>query len=140
MNATMGEVRIKIKVINATDEGLFRRGEISEDRVRSEEVDAVIDTGAATSVLTREIAEHLGLHIIRQERAIYANQYGENVDIAETIIFEYGERRCAEEPFIMGNEVLIGQIPLERMDLVVDCNRQQVVPNPAHPDRPTFRV
>ncbi len=140
MNNGMGEVKVKIKIINATDEGLFRRGKLAKDRIRSVEVEAVIDTGATTCVLTPEIAQRLGLEIIRQERAFYANEYGENVDIAEPVIFEFMTRRCAEEPFVMGNEVLIGQIPLERMDLVVDCNRQQVIPNPKHPDRPTFRV
>lgn len=140
MNNGMGEVKIKIKIINAGDEMLFRRGILSEDKIRSQEVIAVVDTGAATSVLTPEVANNLGLQIIRQERAVYANEYSENIDIAESIIFQLGERRCVEEPFVMGSEVLIGQIPLERMDLVVDCNRQQVVPNPKHPDRPTFRV
>lgn len=140
MNNGMGEVKIKINIINAGDEMLFRRGILSEDKIRSQEVVAVVDTGAATSVLTPEVANNLGLQIIRQERAVYANEYSENIDIAESIIFQLGERRCVEEPFVMGSEVLIGQIPLERMDLVVDCNRQQVIPNPKHPDRPTFRV
>ena len=140
MNNGMGEVKIKINIINAGDEMLFRRGILSEDKIRSQEVVAVVDTGAATSVLTPEVANNLGLQIIRQERAVYANEYSENIDIAESIIFQLGERRCVEEPFVMGSEVLIGQIPLERMDLVEDCNRQQVIPNPKHPDRPTFRV
>ncbi len=140
MNGTMGEVKIKIKIINATDEGMFRRGELSAHLVRSEETLAVLDAGATTSVVTPEIAQRLGLAVLRQERAVYANNYSEEIDIGEPIIFEFDGRRCAEEPFIMGDEVLIGQIPLERMDLVVDCIRQQVVPNPKHPDRPTFRV
>lgn len=140
MNNETGEVKIKIKIVNAGDEGLFRRGNLSKEQVRSVEVVAVVDTDATTSVLTHEIAERLGLQVIRQEPAVYANQYRENVDIAEPIIWEYDIRRCVEEPFIMGSEVLIGQIPLERMDLVVDCNRQQVIPNPKHPDGPVFRV
>ena len=100
MNETMGEVKIKVRIINATDEGLFRRGELEEDLIRSQEVVAIVDTVAATSVVTPEIARELGLKIIRQERAIYANEYGENVDIAEPIIFQLGERRCVEEPLL----------------------------------------
>lgn len=140
MNNGMGEVKVKIKIINAGDEALFRRGKLEPNQIRSEEVDAIVDTGATTSVLTREIAERLGLEVIRQEPAVYANQYREDVDIAEPIIWEYDIRRCVEEPFIMGNEILIGQIPLERMDLVVDCKRQQIIPNPKHPDGPVFRI
>lgn len=140
MNNGMGEVKIKITIINAGDEALFRRGNLSREQVRIAEVEAIVDTGATTSVLTPEVARQLGLQVTRQEPAIYANEYRELVDIAEPIVWVYDIRRCVEEPFVMGHEVLIGQIPLERMDLVVDCNRQQVIPNPMHPDGPVFRV
>jgi clan AA aspartic protease len=140
MKNRMGEVKVKVKIINATDEGLFRRGKLPKDQIRFEEIEAVVDTGATTSVLPSAVAKQLGLEILRQERASYANGYGEKVDVAETVVFEILGRRCPEEPFIIGDEVLIGQIPLERMDLVVDCKNQLVMPNPEHPDMPTFRV
>lgn len=35
-----------------------------------------------------------------------------------------------------GNTPLVGQIPLEELDLVVDPRRQELRPNPAHPDGP----
>jgi hypothetical protein len=35
-----------------------------------------------------------------------------------------------------GNIPLVGQIPLEELDLVVDPRRQGLRPNPAHPDGP----
>ena len=135
-----GEVRVKVRIINAIDEGLARRGKLSEDQIRSQEVIAIVDTGATTSVLSPEIVKNLGLHILRQELATYANGSSELVDIAETVVCKILNRRGPEEPFILGHEVLLGQIPLERMDLVVDCKNQQVTPNPKHPDRPTFRI
>jgi len=140
MKNQMGEVKVKVKIINATDEGLARRGQLPKDQIRFKEIEAVVDTGATTSVLPREIADNLGLDVVRQEQAHYANGYGEKVDIAETVVFEILGRRCPEEPFILGDEVLIGQIPLERMDLVVDCKNQEVTPNPKHPDGLTLRV
>jgi len=139
MKNQMGEVKVKVKITNAGDETLFRRGKLPKDQIRFKEIEAVVDTGATTSVLPRQIVDSLGLDIVRQERASYANGYGEKVDVAETVVFEILGRRCPEEPFILGDEVLIGQIPLERMDLVVDCKNQEVTPNPKH-DRPTLRV
>jgi len=33
-----------------------------------------------------------------------------------------------------GIEPLLGQIPLEEMDLVVDCSNKRLIPNPSSPD------
>ncbi len=44
--------------------------------------------------------------------------------------------RVVEVPNSLPN--LIGQIPLEELDLVVDPRKRQVVPNPEHPDGPLF--
>lgn len=41
---------------------------------------------------------------------------------------------------VLGDEVIVGQLVLESMDLRVDCGNQQVIPNPKHPDGPVFRV
>jgi hypothetical protein len=35
---------------------------------------------------------------------------------------------------------LIGQTVLEKLDLLADCARQRLVPNPAHPDQPVTKV
>ena len=40
----------------------------------------------------------------------------------------------------MGNEVIIGQTVLEKLDVLADCVNQRLVPNPAHPDQPGAKV
>lgn len=49
----MGEVRAKVKLTNAGDEVLVRRGLMSKDQVRTYETDALVDTGAVSPVLPR---------------------------------------------------------------------------------------
>ncbi len=44
----MGEVRVKVKLTNAFDEGLARRGKIGKDEIRRYEADALVDTGAVS--------------------------------------------------------------------------------------------
>jgi predicted aspartyl protease len=39
-----------------------------------------------------------------------------------------------------GTTPLIGQIPLEGLDLVVDPKNQGVMPNPANPDAPVLDI
>ena len=45
-----------------------------------------------------------------------------------------------EEALLLGDEVLIGQTVLEKLDLFVDTQGQCLVPNPAHPDHPVTKV
>ena len=47
----MGEVRVKVKLFNATDEGLVRRGLLKADQIRVCETEALVDTGAVRSVI-----------------------------------------------------------------------------------------
>ena len=136
----MGEVRVKIKIINAIDEGLYRRGKISKEEISIYETDALVDTGGVPSVLPIDIVQTLGLQIIRQERATYANNSSENVDVTEPVTFEILGRRVTEEALVLGDEVLIGQIALERTDLLVDCPNRQFIRNPAHPDQIVMKV
>ncbi len=136
----MGEVRVKIKIINAGDEALFRRKRIEKHEIRFYETDALVDTGAVPSVLPIEIVQKIGLEIIRKERAVYANNSSENVDVTEPVTFEILGRRVTEEALVLGDEVLIGQIALERTDLLVDCPNQRLIKNPAHPDQIVMRV
>jgi clan AA aspartic protease len=136
----MGEVRVKVKIINSFDEGMFRRGKLLKEEIRFYETDALVDTGAVPSVLPIEIVQKIGLEIIRKERATYANNSSENVDVTEPVTFEILGRRVTEEALVLGDEVLIGQIALERTDLLVDCPNQRLIKNPAHPDQLVMSV
>jgi hypothetical protein len=40
----------------------------------------------------------------------------------------------------IGDEILIGQVVLELMDLLVDCKNQQLIPNPKNPDYPVAMI
>lgn len=55
-------------------------------------------------------------------------------------MFEILGRETCEDAYVVGDEVLIGQTTLETTDLRVDCKNQKVIPNPAHPDGPVFRI
>lgn len=136
----MGEVRVRVKLTNGTDEALVRRGLLAPDRVRYYEADALVDTGAVRSVLTVQVLQHLGLEIVRQTRVSYANDGGEDVDVSEVVGIEIIGRRTTEEMLVLGSEVLIGQTVLESLDLWVDCTNLRIIPNPAHPDQPVIKI
>jgi len=136
----MGEVRVEIKLINASDEALVRLGQLTKDKVRTYETDALVDTGAVSSVLPIHIVQQLGLFAVRKARASYANNSSENVDVTEAGGIDILNRRVTEETLVLGDEVIIGQTALERTDLLVDCLNRKVIPNPAHPDQPVIKI
>lgn len=136
----MREVRVKVRLTNAADEALVRRGLLPAESVRSYEAQAFVDTGAVKSVLPIKVVQQLGLAIVGQTRARYANDSGEDVDITEMVGIDINGRRTTEETLVLGSGVIIGQTVLASLDLLVDCVARRVVPNPEHPDQPVINI
>ena len=151
----MGEVRIKIRLTNSMDEALARRNRLDPSKIRSMEVTALVDTGAICSVVPPHVAEQLDLQIAGHRMAEYADGRKDNVGVTEAIVFDVLGRHTNEEALVLGDEVLIGQTVLEKLDLLVDCANQRLIgkldllvdcanqrliANPAHPDQPVTKV
>ncbi len=136
----MGEVRVKVKLTNALDRALARRGKISENEIRTYEADALVDSGAVSSVVPQNVMQQLGLQSDGQRVAEYADGRNDVVDLTEPITFDIIGRKTTEGAMVLGDEVIIGQTVLEVLDLLVDCNSHKVIPNPAHPDQPVVKI
>ncbi|MGV0023652.1 retroviral-like aspartic protease family protein [Phormidesmis priestleyi] len=132
----MGAIRVRVKLTNAIDRILVRRGSLAPRHLREVEVEALVDTGALTLVLSPAIVEQLGLQIERQQIARYANNYEESIGVTEPVMIECEGRSTVDEALVVGNEVLIGQVILEKLDLLADCKNQRLIPNPDNPDYP----
>ena len=138
--APVGEIRVDITLTNAIDEGLARRGAIRKEDIRRCPVNAMVDTGAVLSVIPVQVAQQLGIEVRGQRVAEHADGRHEIVDVTEPIVFEMLGRDTLEEALIIGDEVLIGQTDLEKLDLLADCANRRLIPNPDHPDQPVSKV
>ena len=136
----MGEVRVKAKLANAMDETLVKVGQLRASEVRRCAVDAMVDTGAVRTVVPPQVAQQLGLAILRQTVVELASGNMETVNVGSPVTIDVNGWQTSEEVYVLGNEVLIGQTMLEALDLHVDCRRGRLVPNPAHPDQPVTKV
>ena len=136
----MGEVRTTTLITNAVDEDLHRQGQLASESIRSYEADAMVDTGAVRSIIPPHVVERLGLSIRGRRVVEYADGRNDVVDVTGPVLFRILDRDTLEEALVLGDEVLIGQTVLEKLDLMVDCNSHRVVPNPAHPDQPVTKV
>jgi clan AA aspartic protease len=136
----LGEIRVDVTLVNTFDEALLRRGQIRADEVRQCQVTALVDTGAVRACVPADIVKQLGLATTGRRLATYADGRSEAVDVTEPVRFVIMDRDTVESALVLGDEVLIGQLTLEGTDLWADCKGQRLVPNPAHPDEPAFRV
>src|SRR4051794_21614438 len=104
----VGEIRTRVRLINAVDDELHRLGQLASDRIRTYEADAVIDTGAVCCVLPVHVVQRLGLSVRGQRVAQYADGRTEPVGLTGPVIVEIMGRDTLEEALVLGDEVLIG--------------------------------
>ena len=136
----MGEIRAELTLENAEDRALVRRGHGTESAVRRTTVDGVVDTGAVTLMLPQNVVERLGLERHCTAFVTYADERRDERPLAGPISGGIGNRTMVTE-CIVGpplSEPLIGQVVLERLDLIADCANRTLTPR--HPDYPLFKL
>ena len=130
----MGKVLVKAKVENLQDLYEANSGVRSRDQVRSIEVeDALVDTGATMLSLPRRLIDELGLQWLRSRTArtpAGPAQFG----LYSTVQLTIQGRDCRVDVCDVPDDcpVLVGQIPLENLDFVVDPVGQRLIGNPDH--------
>jgi len=125
----MGIVRAEITLKNAIDMGNARRGMIKDSEIRQTTVTAVVDTGAGTLVINEAIREKLGLEITGKRRATLADGAAHDYEVTEPVSVHWKNRDSSCNAFVLpnSNKVLLGAIPLEDMDLIVNPAKQELV-------------
>jgi predicted aspartyl protease len=122
MEEYMGEVKETLTLVNAGDATMARRGIIKESEVRQVTVDAIIDTGAGPLVITEALRQRLGLEIEREDSVFLAGKVPQKCIIAELVRIIWRDRYTHSSPIVLpnGDDTLLGVIPLEDMDLLVN--------------------
>jgi predicted aspartyl protease len=132
--ATMGKVLVPARIENVFDLHEVSLGTRLSETVRFVEVtEALVDTGASTLSLPIKMVNQLGLkpYCSRQARtssgSVILQVYG-------TVCLTVQGRDCTCDVVPVPDDcpVLIGQIPLELLDFVVDPVGQRLIGNPAH--------
>jgi clan AA aspartic protease len=132
----MGIFKEEITLENIVDRGLANRGYINKNQIRTLTVQAMPDTGAWTLVINEDVREKLGLVIEDTAVSTLADGKTSSYPITESVKIQWKDRSI-ELPAVVvaeGEEVLLGAMPLEGMDLIVDPVRKQLAG--AHGDQP----
>jgi hypothetical protein len=133
MNNDMGKVIAMIKVANWDDLALLAAG-ARKEKPRALETNAIVDTGAVKLYLKSSIIHELGLRPIGEVKSRTMSNRLESRTVFSPVALEIqgrtGRFDVVEIPDSLPN--IIGQIPLEDLDWVVDCRNQKLIPNPEH--------
>lgn len=138
----MGEIVVEIELENVHDRALAEGGHLDESEVRGARIRAVADTGAMMLALPEDVVDDLGLPEVGSISARYADGRSEPLPVAGPLTIRIGDRSTVTDCLIVpsGADALIGQIVLERLDLIADCTRQTLSPRPESPDLPLVRL
>jgi len=135
----MGTVFVEITLKNGGDLTSFQRGYITDKDVRSLTVTALVDTGASTLVINDTICQTLGLAIEKTSTATIAGGMKIDCKVTEPVRICWKDRDAISPALVLPeSEVLLGVIPLEAMDLIVDPVNHELAG--AHGDKMVIRV
>ena len=132
----MGTFKEEITLENLEDRMLARHGYIKEAQIRRLTVEALPDTGAWTLVINEDVRQNLGLTIEGSANSTLADGKTSSYPITESVKIQWKDRSI-ELPAVVvaeAKDVLLGALPLEGMDLIVDPVRKQLAG--AHGDQP----
>jgi predicted aspartyl protease len=130
----MGRVTTAAIIENLQDRWEMKRGLRLPDQVRRIEVtDALVDTGTMALSVPTQLIQQLGLNSTGTRDTLTAGgprTTGRYDPVSLTI----QGRDCVIDVLEVpdGVPILIGQVPLELLDFVVDPKSQKLIGNPAH--------
>ena len=138
----MGEIKVKIGLENFGDRFMYIENKIEEKEIRRYETDAVVDTGAVMLILPQDVVEVLGLKILGTVVFTYADERKEERPVAGTVTITIGKRFMNTDCIVgpPASEALIGQVILEELDLIPDCQKQTLTPRPESPIYPSLKM
>jgi predicted aspartyl protease len=131
---TMGGVTVAAKIENWGDLYMVEKGMLSDEQVhRVEANDALVDTGATALSMPKSLIDQLALIPFRS-RPARTSAGLVDLKVYGAVRLTVQGRDCNVDVVELpeGSPVLIGQVPLELLDFVVDPKNQRLIGNPAH--------
>jgi len=98
------------------------------------EVRCLVDSGSTYLCIPSHVANQLGLVALETREATLADGNSQSVPYTGPIQVTFQNRNCFVGALILGNEVLLGAVPMEDMDLVIHPKLLKLSVNPESPN------
>jgi len=125
----MGTVYAEITLSNAADAARVRDGQLKEQNLHSATVTALVDTGTMNLVITEELYQSLGLSKLGERMVQTASGQRMTCIVTEPVDISWKNRGSSQRAVVIpgAEDVLLGAIPLEDMDLMVNPVTEELV-------------
>lgn len=104
------------------------------------QVKALVDTGALYLCIPEHVAIQLELKELQKREVTVANGKKQLCPYVGPIEINFANRACFTGALVLGDEVLLGAVPMEDMDLVIIPSTQQLSVNPESPNIASAKV
>ncbi|HEX3127296.1 MAG TPA: clan AA aspartic protease [Thermoanaerobaculia bacterium] len=111
-----------------------------QPELRPVETKALVDTGALHLCIPEHIALQLRLDQLYEREVMTADGSKRLCPYVGPLEVRFGDRACFTGALVLGDEVLLGAVPMEDMDLVVSPAMRKVMVNPESPNIPFSTV
>lgn len=108
--------------------------------LRPVRVNALADTGALMLCIPQHVALQLELETDSEREVGLADGSKQKVPYVGPVRVAFENRNCFVGALVLGDEVLLGAVPMEDLDLVVSPSRRSITVNPDSPNIPHARV
>jgi len=131
----MGHVYADITLLNGYEVTAAKKGLMPESDVKQLTVRAMVDSGAMTLTINEEIAKKLDLVVQKRQEVVLADGSIRRCDYVGPVHIHFENRFAGGNAIALpgADEVLLGVIPLEEMDVIIDPITQKLA---VHPERP----
>jgi clan AA aspartic protease len=99
---------------------------------------ALVDSGAVFMIIPEHVAIQLGFDLdeVSTREVVLADGSRKPVPMVGPLRVHFGDRYCDLSALVFGDEPLLGAVPMEMMDLVLDPASQSLTVNPQSPYLP----
>jgi clan AA aspartic protease len=106
------------------------------------DVEALVDSGSTSLCIPESVARQLGFDTteVYSTRLKLADASPVEVPVVAPIRINFANRSCTTDAYVLGDEPLIGVIPIEAMDCIIEPRNQRLVVNPKNPDGAVLRA
>ncbi len=131
----MGLVYAEIDLISVDDLVLHRRGFLDKSEIKQVRVAALVDSGAYMLTINENVRAQLDLPFIEKQFGVLADETLLELDVVGPVEVRFENRRTTVDAIVLPGdaEVLLGSIPMEDMDVLINPREQKLVVNPKHP-------
>lgn len=104
------------------------------------QIRALVDTSAITLCIPAHVSVQLNLEELEKREVTTAAGEPVVVPYVGPIQIKFENRNCFTGALVLGDSVLLGAVPLEDMDLIVNPRNQTLTVNPSSPNIPSVLV